>query len=123
MVMVQIAASQLRPEMTALIHEQPLIAINRGNAGDRFRWFAVCPLREPVVPAQFIQFSVLSSHVNSIIHRPNTRKGRFMPIVYVGIYLAKTVFDVDGVDVVWPPRRFLSRYRRDELVENGDAFV
>jgi len=27
------------------------ITINRRNAGYRFRWFAVCPLREPVVPA------------------------------------------------------------------------
>jgi len=48
---VQIAASQLCPEMAALIHQQQLITVNRRNAGYRLRWFAVCPLREPVVPA------------------------------------------------------------------------
>jgi hypothetical protein len=48
---VEIAASQLSPKMAAMIHEQQLITINRCNAGYSFRWFAVRPLREPVVPA------------------------------------------------------------------------
>jgi hypothetical protein len=48
---VQIAASQLCAKMAALIHQQQLIAIDCCNAGYSFRRFAVCPTREPVVPA------------------------------------------------------------------------
>jgi hypothetical protein len=53
---VQIATGQLGPERACLIHEQQLFTIDGGNAGHGMRWFAYCPLLEPVAPAQFIQF-------------------------------------------------------------------
>ena len=69
---VQIAPGQLCPERACLIHEQQLITIDRRNAGDRIRWFAFGPLREPVAPAQFVQITVPIIHSSPLIESHNS---------------------------------------------------
>ena len=49
--------------IAGLINEQQLISINSRNAGDSIRWSTFYPLLEPVAPAKFIQFRVLSLHL------------------------------------------------------------